>query len=100
MRKSTSLLLLCAALGGCARMGFPFPEPVAGPGYFFPGSNVARVPDEAGRITYEFPRMNGNDFAYAVQAAQRECDPGNKTAHIASMVVTGNDKERATFVCR
>ena len=66
MRTTTCILLTCAALGGCARLGFPFPEPVAGPGTFFPPQKIARVPGQPGQITYDYARMNGSDFPYSI----------------------------------
>ena len=99
MRTTTCILLTCAALAGCARLGFPFPEPVAGPGYFFARETIARVPGEPGQITYDYARTNGSDFPYSIAAADRECRPEAKRAHIASISVLSQDRGRVTFVC-
>jgi hypothetical protein len=99
MRTTTCILLLCGALAGCAEMGFPFPEPVAGPRYFFPAQTVVRVPGGAGEITFDYARTNGSDFPYAIAAADRECRPDSKRAYIASVSMRSRDRGRVTFVC-
>jgi hypothetical protein len=92
MRTTPCLLLLCAALAGCAR-------PPATPGYFFPPQTIVRIPDQPGRITYDYARMNGSDFPYAIAAAERECRPDAKHAHVASVLVTSPDRARVTLTC-
>lgn len=99
IRTTTCIVLACAALGGRARLGLPFPEPVAGPGYFLAPRTIVRIPGEPGQITYDYARTNGSDLAHSIAAADRECSPLSKRAHIASISLMSQDTGRVTFVC-
>lgn len=97
------IAMLCLLLTGCAGISNPFTAPVAGVNYYFPKPNIVRVAAPAAapeEITYEYSRLTGNDFAFAVAAAERECRAGGKAAQVVSMLAKNQERSWATFVCR
>ncbi len=99
LRALRAVCLMCAGLAGCAAPGAPLPEPLAGRGYFFPASTVVRVPGENNLLVYEYARLAGSDFPYAIEAAGRECRPEGKSAQLVSVGVKNPTRGWATFVC-
>ena len=97
---TTHLLMLCAGLAGCANLGFPFAEPLAGPRYFFPAPAIVRVESAApNQITYEYARMAGSGFPHAIAAAGRDCRPEGKRAHIVSVGLKDQARGWVIFEC-
>lgn len=105
MRIGTLLqVAACATLLGCAHPTTPlrdvFKEPVAGVKDFFPAPGIARVKSgDQYQVTYEYARTTGSDLPFAIEAAQRGCDPSGKRAHIVSLVARTAERGWVTFEC-
>lgn len=94
-----AVVVLCS-LPGCAQFQNPFKEGPAGYAYFFPEPAIQKVSGSGDEITYEYSRLQGNEFVYANRAAERECRAGGKGAQIVSLVAKNAERGWATFVCR
>ena len=94
----------CAAIFGCAHPTTPlreaFKDPVAGVKDFFPAPAVVRVQSTGKyQVTYDYARMTGSDLPFAIEAAQRGCNPSGKRAHIVSMGMRTRERGWVTFEC-
>ena len=97
-------LTLVAMLQACAYPGDALrrlgDDSFATPGYFFPSSTAIRVPSaDPAELVYDYDRLTKNDFAHAVQAADRNCVPAGKKAHIVSLGQQTRTVGRVTFIC-